>query len=233
MYYGAFVGPLYIIVIFNTVVFVASCILFTKNKICNKHGTTSKVQQKKKISSKEACKLIVTLAGMMTLLMVSWRIVLFTQVVESSNVAASFAVQWLFLFFVSLQGFFLFIFFFVFNHSGRNAWFHLLCCCFKTKGQYSVSTNQLQKSAGMSRLKDEDTIKGIMYKDGSHNTDPIDKSHSDTADEKPQPDSESGGSSPPVSFMVKLHRASTKRKKHHIETAVMDFNGDNEEETLF
>ena len=82
----------------------------------------SQKQPKFPMSSKDTCKLLALLAGFMFLLGLSWIILLFTVVGADTNIYAAFAIQWLFVFFNSLQGFFLFVFFVALNRDARNLW---------------------------------------------------------------------------------------------------------------
>ena len=95
-------------------------------------------QNKFPMSSKDTCKLLALLAGFMFLLGLSWIILLFTVVGADTNIYAAFAIQWLFVFFNSLQGFFLFVFFVAFNRDARDLWFNFLCSYVKRrKSSYS------------------------------------------------------------------------------------------------
>ena len=102
--------------------------------------------KKQRMSSKDAWKLLISLIGFMILLGLSWVILLFTVVGADTNIYAAFAIQWLFVFFNSLQGFFIFIFFVVISPDMRNEWKALLTSpCFKNK--YSLNYNRTGHSS--------------------------------------------------------------------------------------
>ena len=63
--------------------------------------------KKQRLSSKQAWKLLMSLIGFMILLGLSRVILLFTVVGTETNIYAAFVIQWLFVFFNSLQGFFI------------------------------------------------------------------------------------------------------------------------------
>ena len=94
--------------------------------------------KKQRMSSKDAWKLLISLIGFMILLGLSWVILLFTVVGADTNIYAAFAIQWLFVFFNSLQGFFIFIFFIVISPDMRNQWKTLLTApCLKNNRHYN------------------------------------------------------------------------------------------------
>ena len=102
--------------------------------------------KKQRMSSKQAMKLLLSLIGFMILLGLSWVILLFTVVGVDTNIYAAFVIQWLFVFFNSLQGFFIFIFFVAISPDMRNQWKILLTSsCFKNK-QNSFRYNRATSS---------------------------------------------------------------------------------------
>ena len=96
------------------------------------------------MSSKDACKLLALLAGFMFLLGLSWIILMFTIIGVDTNVHAAFAVQWLFVFFNSLQGFFLFVFFVILNQDARKLWL----VCLHSSGNKPLTKFKNFSSAG-------------------------------------------------------------------------------------
>ena len=125
--------------IFNICVFISSSYVVIKLKINQQKRNQPLSNTKKKVptmSSKNTCKLLALLAGFMFLLGLSWLILMFTVVGADTNIYAAFAIQWLFVFFNSLQGFFLFVFFVVLNRDARKLWlvyFHSCCNRSSTK----------------------------------------------------------------------------------------------------
>ena len=135
VFFGAFLVPIILIILFNACIFIVSSFVVIRLKVTK----SSQMQQKFSMSSKDTCKLLATLAGFMFLLGLSWIILLFTVVGADTNIYAAFAIQWLFVFFNSLQGFFLFVFFVALNQETRNLWFNFLFPCLKSKkGGYST-----------------------------------------------------------------------------------------------
>ena len=116
---------------FNVCIFISSSYVVIKLKIKQqKRNQSLSNKNKVPMSSKNACKLLALLAGFMFLLGLSWIILMFTIVGADTNIYGAFAVQWLFVFFNSLQGFFLFVFFVVLNRDARKLWlvcFHSWC----------------------------------------------------------------------------------------------------------
>ena len=108
--------------------------------------------KKQRLSLTEAWKLLLTLVGFMILLGLSWVILLFTIVGADTNIYAAFAIQWLFVFFNSLQGFFIFIFFVLINADIRNEWKNFLTSsCFKNSdSSSSAKHHQNQRSSAKS-----------------------------------------------------------------------------------
>ena len=142
MFFGAFLAPILLIILFNACIFVASSYVVIRLKVSQqKSKLVRKGSQKQPklfhISFKDTCKLLALLAGFMFLLGLSWIILLFTVVGADTNIYAAFAIQWLFVFFNSLQGFFIFVFFVALNRDARNLWYNFLC--FKTK-KHAYST---------------------------------------------------------------------------------------------
>ena len=114
---------------------------------------------------KEAWKLLLTLVGFMILLGLSWIILLFTVVGADTNIYAAFAIQWLFVFFNSLQGFFIYFFFIVINPDMQNEWktFLTASCSFSFKNKESSSAkyrcNQHSTISATSTKSSKTTLK--------------------------------------------------------------------------
>ena len=111
--------------IFNVCIFITSSYVVIKLKINKRKRNQARTNTKKKVpamSSKDACKLLALLAGFMFLLGLSWLILMFTVVGADTNIYAAFAIQWLFAFLNSLQGFFLFVFFVALNRDAQKLW---------------------------------------------------------------------------------------------------------------
>ena len=85
----------------------------------------------------------------MSLLGLSWIILLFTIVGPDTSIYAAFAIQWLFVFFNSLQGFFLFVSYVALNRDVRNLWFDILCL--RKKSGYSTRSKHISTSGNMGK----------------------------------------------------------------------------------
>lgn len=112
--YGLFLVPIFIIVIFNTVILVLVTRVLLKHKNKRKNGN----------STKGTLKTIFSIVSVMAMYGLSW---LFG-IVSVSNGAIVF--QWLF---NTTQGFSLFLIFCVINEEGRQEWRNLLLCKNKQK----------------------------------------------------------------------------------------------------
>ena len=108
----------------------------------------------------------------MFLLGLSWIILLFTVVGADTNINAAFAIQWLFVFFNSLQGFFLFVFFVVVNRDARNLWFKFLCrrlakrkAIFSTTPRHTSTSGNTATTQASSQQYSSDTSKAAVRKE--------------------------------------------------------------------
>ena len=77
-----------------------------------------------------------------------WIILLFTVVGADTNIHAAFAIQWLFVFFNSFQGFFLFVFFVALNRDARNLWLKFLRPHLKTIKSTSSTRFKYSSTSG-------------------------------------------------------------------------------------
>ena len=116
--------------------------------------------KKQRMSSKEAWKLLISLVGFMILLGLSWVILLFTVVGVDTNIYAAFAIQWLFVFFNSLQGFYIFFFFVVISPDMRNQWKTLLTApCFRNKYSHRYNRTGHSSTSGTLMRSSKGTIR--------------------------------------------------------------------------
>ena len=126
---GALVG------IFNIITFVCSCVVVIKLKVQHKKMKASGGQSDKKItmSTRRACKLLVSLTGILCLLGLPWIAIGGAYLSLQGTVT-----HILFTVYHSLQGFLLFIFFTAINPELRNQWIKLLCRCLIKKKHSSL-----------------------------------------------------------------------------------------------
>ena len=231
MFLGAFLGPILLVIIFNVGVFICSTFIIIKHMVRkseSKAKTGNKQNgQKKLMPGNKACKLFLSLTGIMFLLGLSWMVLLFTFVGINHSIEAAFTIQLLFVFFNSFQGFFLFFLIVAINQDSRNQWTVLLCPWTKKKKsasttsryrKYTSSTGLTKdtSSSGQNTLEKKDNARELTNTSSEGvNTDFIDKT-TDTNND----DSTIFGREP--QNMRKLRR-STIRRTHHIETVEMDF----------
>ena len=149
--------------VFNICIFISSSYVVIKLKINQQKRNQPLSNTKKKVptmSSKDTCKLLVLLAGFMFLLGLSWLILLFTVVGADTNIYAAFAIQWLFVFFNSLQGFFLFVFFVALNRDARKLWLGCFCSSRRnrssTKFKYNSTSAEKTTSTKLAEYSDSD-----------------------------------------------------------------------------
>ena len=135
VFLGAFLGPIFAILLFNTIIFVIVISVLTK-QIRKKYATKDHANQK------IAVRLMISTMGVIALFGLTWVFGALT-VREAST-----AFQFLFAIFNTLQGFFIFLFFCVFGKEAMTFWLQVLCCRWKLAGAtISAHTNaQLLKS---------------------------------------------------------------------------------------
>ena len=97
----------------------------------------------------------------MTLLRLTWGPV-FTSVGVDTNCDAAFALQWMFVFFNSLQGFFVFIFFVVLSAEARNSWLNLLFPCYSSTGP-PTSKSHIRYTGETSSTMKQNTFSSNEY----------------------------------------------------------------------
>lgn len=122
VFWGAFLGPIFAILLFNAVIFVTVVVILVR------HSRSSLGRVKEQQNSKTTVRLLISIVGIMSLFGLSWFFAALT-VREAST-----AFQFLFVIFNSLQGFFIFIFFCVLSKDARELWRELLSC-----GRYQSS----------------------------------------------------------------------------------------------
>ena len=118
--------PCVIIGIFNIITFVCSCVVVIKVKVQHEKmkGSGGRSDKKLHMSTTKACKLLVSLTGILCLLGLPWIAVGLTNLYLPGSVT-----HLLFNVYHSFQGFLLFIFFTAINPELRNQWIKLLCRC--------------------------------------------------------------------------------------------------------
>ena len=141
IYIGVYGIPGTIIVIFNIITFVCSCVVVIKLKVQHKKMKASGGQSDKKItmSTRKACKLLMALTGILCLLGLPW-----IAIAGANYFLPGTVFQLLLTAYHSLQGFLLFIFFTVINSELRNQSIKLLCGCWVKKKRLSIPKYKVQ-----------------------------------------------------------------------------------------
>ena len=141
MFCGAFLGPIFAILLFNFVIFFIVISVLVRHK--RKHD---------RIGKKTVVRLLISITGVMFLFGLTWLFGAFTVA------DASFAFQILFVVFNSFQGFFIFLFFCVISKDARELWMETLSCSSKTtqssldKYTNSGTTAAAKKETASSKL---------------------------------------------------------------------------------
>ena len=121
VFFAAFLGPIFAILIFNVVIFVLVIGVLVKH-IQNKLDRTNE-----QMNMKTAIRLFISIAGIMFLFGLTWFFGALT-VTGLSDTTASTAFQVIFVICNAFQGFFIFFFLCVFNKDARDLWLELLSC---------------------------------------------------------------------------------------------------------
>ena len=131
--FGAFLGPIFAVLLFNCVIFVMVM------KVLIKHSRKKFGNKKDKKKIENTKRLLISTFGIMVLFGLTWA---FGALTISD---ASLAFQFLFAIFNSLQGFFIFLFFCVLGKEARELWLQFLCRGRKIPWITSASTSQPHK----------------------------------------------------------------------------------------
>lgn len=116
VFFGAFLGPIFAVLLFNTVIFILVIGVIVKH---NRNKVGNALVNKSQIKSN--IRLTISLFGVMFLFGLTWVLAAFT------FSGASLVFQILFAVFNSLQGFFIFIFFCVLSSDVRQLWLEVVC----------------------------------------------------------------------------------------------------------
>ena len=157
VFFGAFLGPIFTILLFNFVIFVLVIGVLVKQ-------TRNKLDRtKQQINKKTAIKFIINTAGIMFLFGLTWLFGALT-VTGFGSATASSAFQILFVICNAFQGFFIFLFFCVFNKDARDLWIELLSCGRYKSKQLHSSQVKYARSGGIATLENiKTTSSGLTY----------------------------------------------------------------------
>ena len=121
VFFGAFLGPIFVILICNTVIFVMVI------RVLIKHTQNTLDHSKEQLDKKTVIRLLISIAGVMSLFGLTWLFGALT-VTGFGSAAASTAFQFVFVVLNAFQGFFIFLFFCVLSKDARDAWLNLVSC---------------------------------------------------------------------------------------------------------
>ena len=262
MFFGAYIVPILLVILFNIFVFISSSYVVIKHRLKQQKGnkpkrTSQTIRRPVGMpATKEACRLLLLLASFVFLLGLSWVILLLTIVGPSTDVNAAFVIQLLFVFFNSLQGFFLFVFFVIVNRDARQTWLNFLRPHFKvsrfstqykhssTSGNTASTKLTSYKKAGdfgtlkaaVERNKFSEELIVTNYASAAYYEDdeleaPSIFIQTDEIDEtsnmaKPKNSGEKFKKQP----QVKITRSSTLRKIHDVVTAELKFESESDDD---
>ena len=117
-FWGAFLAPIIAVMIFNMVIFIWVIVILLR------HTRGVAVQKKEALSKKTILRLMISIGGVMFLFGLTWLFAILT--FSAPGLRETF--QALFTVSNSFQGFFIFLFFCVFNKEAREHWKELLSC---------------------------------------------------------------------------------------------------------
>ena len=128
VFFGAFLGPIFAILLFNATIFVIITSVLIKH-------SQKRFSSKDKAKRQRVARLMISIMGVMALFGLMWIFGALT-IREASTV-----FQFVFAILNSLQGFFIFLFFCAFGKEGRELWLQVLCC----RKKITVSTHSKTK----------------------------------------------------------------------------------------
>ena len=132
VFFATFLGPIFIILLFNTVIFIMVIVVLIK-RTRNRLSRTKEQMNKKTI-----IRLLISIAGVMSLFGLTWLFGALT-VTGFGDARASTAFQVLFVLLNAFQGFFICLFFGVLSKDARESWLELLS---RAHGHYKSKSLQ-------------------------------------------------------------------------------------------
>ena len=145
-FWGAFLVPIFAVMLFNIVVFIWVIVILVR------HTRGTAARKKEAVSNKTIIRLMISISGVMFLFGLTWLFAILTFSVTGLREA----FQILFTVFNSFQGFFIFLFFCVFNKEAVESWKELVSCGkYKSKvlhpSQVKLSSTAVTKKAKQSK----------------------------------------------------------------------------------
>ena len=172
VFFGAFLGPIFAILIFNAVIFVMVI------SVLIKHTQKTLGRNKEQMNKKTVIRLLISIAGVMSLFGLTWLFGALT-VTGFGSATASIVLQALFVICNAFQGFFIFLFFCVFNKDARESWLEVLsisCGRYHSKtlnpsqAKYSSSGTQKKVKTSNTGLTDLNLTLATSSKTGYNST---------------------------------------------------------------
>ena len=116
VFFVAFLGPVFSIMIFNTVIIIIVVVILVK------HTRGTLARKKESIKTKKAVILVLSITGIMFLFGNTWLFAVLIVTVDGIRIPG----QVLFVLFTSTQGFFIFVFFCILSKESRESWKEVL-----------------------------------------------------------------------------------------------------------
>ena len=166
MFFGAVLSPILLIILFNTVVSCVVTVISVRHARNRQKARKMSLKAQKKLSIPpgESCKLVFSLLGVNVLLGLTWILSLLTLVGTGDSVEAAFVVRFLFVFFNSFQGFFIFLFFVALTADARTPWLQRLCPCLKIEDQSTKQSRLYSSRMSVISRKSSTSSLGPMRK---------------------------------------------------------------------
>lgn len=124
VFFGAFIAPIFLILLFNVIVFIMVIRIVIKT-------TKEKLRRaNESFKPKTALRLVASLSGIMFLFGITWLFAALTFTIPGSD-AVRYTFQALFMVAATFQGFLLFIFFCILDQKALDAWREMIVLCIK------------------------------------------------------------------------------------------------------
>ena len=155
VFFGAFLGPIFAILLFNIVIFALVI------RVVIKHTRNKLDRTKQQMDMKTTIRLLIGIANLLFILGLTWLFGALT-VTGFGSAAASNAFQVLFVLCNAFQGFFIFLFFCVLTKEGRESWLQLLTCGrYKSKSVFPPQAKNKSSSSNAAQKKIKTSSTGL------------------------------------------------------------------------
>lgn len=229
MFWTAFLGPIFVIILMNAVLYVVVVTVMLK------HSCKTMARRKQPERTRTILQLMLSVTGVMFLFGITWILAALTITVQSLRSTA----QILFATFNSFQGFGIFIFFCVLNKDVRELWKQALSCGqYKSKHLYPHLNNAThQRIHSSSATASLHTARGFGARTTSTSEDKYrdhlgpPTHHTITAGEEAAREPPQVAITEGHAMVARVRRYSTRRlHQHHVEEFEVDFSASSEEE---